>query len=306
MSGVVTPVGNSYLDGDNRLRSWFFSLDHKRIGILYLISITLFFFIGSLAALVFRVELMAPKGMFLESDGYNRLFSLHGIVMVFLFLIPAIPATLGNFLLPIMVGAKDLAFPKLNLASWYVFMLSGAFILWSIIGGGVDTGWTFYTPYSTTYANTQVMAAALGAFIAGFSSIFTAINFVVTIHTMRAPGLTWFRLPLFVWALYGTSLVIILRHTGACDHVSSRRGGASRRRGDFRSLIRRGSYLVPTSVLVLFPSRRVHYDFTRDGVLSAKSLRRSHDDAFLDIHLSSMRRSRSQVSVFSCGDTTCL
>jgi cytochrome c oxidase subunit I len=210
MSGIVTPAGNSYIDGDNRLRSWFFSLDHKRIGILYLISITIFFFIGSLAAFVFRVELMAPKGMFLESDGYNRLFSLHGIVMVFLFLIPSIPAVLGNFLLPIMVGAKDLAFPRLNLASWYVFMAAGLFILWSIVGGGVDTGWTFYTPYSTTYANTQVMAAALGAFIAGFSSIFTAINFIVTIHTMRAPGLTWFRLPLFVWAMYGTSLVIVL------------------------------------------------------------------------------------------------
>ncbi len=200
----------SYLGGDTTLKSWLLTGDHKRIGVLYLISITFFFVIGGLAAFIFRVELMYPQGMFLESDTYNRLFSLHGITMVFLFLIVAVPATLGNFLLPIMIGARDLAFPKINLASWYIYVLGGLLVLLAIIGGGVDTGWTFYTPYSSTYANTQVMYAAVAVFVVGFSSIFTAVNFIATVHTMRAPGLTWFRLPLFVWALYATSLVILM------------------------------------------------------------------------------------------------
>lgn len=200
----------SYLGGLNTVKSWLLTVDHKRIAVLYTISITLFFIIGGLAAFIFRVELMYPEGAFMESDTYNRLFSLHGIVMVFLFLIVAIPATLGNFLVPIMVGARDLAFPKLNLASWYLYVAGGAFVIYSIVRGGVDTGWTFYTPYSSTYANTQVMSAALGVFISGFGSIFTGINFIVTVHTMRAPGLTWFRLPLFIWSMYATSLVILL------------------------------------------------------------------------------------------------
>lgn len=200
----------NYLGGQYTLKSWLLTGDHKRIAMLYLFSVSFFFTIGGLAALIFRVELTQPKGFFLESDTYNRLFSLHGIVMVFLFLIPAIPAILGNFLIPIMIGARDLAFPKINLLSWYVYMAGGAFILFAIIGGGVDTGWTFYTPYSSTYANTSVIAAGMGAFIVGFSSIFTALNFIVTIHTMRAPGMTWFRLPLFVWGHYATSLVIVL------------------------------------------------------------------------------------------------
>src|SRR5436305_4536219 len=135
---------------------------------------------------------------------------MHGIVMVFFFLIPAIPAVLGNFLMPIMLGAKDLAFPKVNLGSWYVYNLAALFTLWSILHGGVDTGWTFYTPFSTTYSNTYVITAALGIFIAGFSSIMTGLNFIVTVHRMRAPGLTWFRLPLFVWSMYATSLIMIL------------------------------------------------------------------------------------------------
>jgi cytochrome c oxidase subunit 1 len=135
---------------------------------------------------------------------------MHGIIMVFFFLVPSIPAVLGNFLIPLMIGARDLAFPRLNLASWYIFIIGGATTLWAVMTGGVDTGWTFYTPYSSTAANTNVIPAALGIFIAGFSSILTGLNFIVTIHTMRAPGLTWFRLPLFVWAHYATSIIFIL------------------------------------------------------------------------------------------------
>lgn len=206
----MSSISASYLGGENTVRSWLGTLDHKRIALLYLFSVTLFFLIGGVAALIFRVELMFPQGAFLESDQYNRLFSLHGIVMVFLFLLVAIPAILGNFLIPIMIGTKDLAFPKLNLASWYIYMTGGGLILYAIIAGGVDTGWTFYTPYSTSYASTQVFAAALGAFIAGFGNIFTSVNFLATIHTMRAPGMTWFKMPLMIWALYATSIVTIL------------------------------------------------------------------------------------------------
>src|SRR2546430_12573049 len=130
--------------------------------------------------------------------------------MVFLFLVPSIPATLGNFLVPMMIGAKDLAFPKLNLLSWYIFMVGGAFVLYAMLVGGVDTGWTFYVPFSTSYANTYVIMTGLGIFIAGFSSILTGLNFIVTIHRMRAPGLTWFRLPLFIWSLYATSIIQVL------------------------------------------------------------------------------------------------
>jgi cytochrome c oxidase subunit 1 len=203
-------VKRNYLNADYNIWSWFFTTDHKRVAILYLISITFFFFIGGAAAVLFRIELMTPEGDLVIPETYNKLFTMHGIVMVFFFLVPAVPAVLGNFLIPMMVGARDLAFPKLNLASWYIFMLGGLFTIWSILTGGVDTGWTFYTPYSSTYGNTSVISAALGVFIVGFSSILTALNIIVTVHTMRAPGLTWFRLPLFVWALYTTSLVIIL------------------------------------------------------------------------------------------------
>ncbi len=207
----------NYLNNGNTLRSWLFTLDHKRIGVLYIFSILLFFFFGGLAASLFRVDLMhsgAPTDAhgykLLSDDTYNKLFSMHGIVMIFFFLIPSIPAVLGNFLIPIMVGARDMAFPKINLLSWYVFMTGGILALFAIISGGVDTGWTFYAPYSTMYANSHVVLAVAGAFIAGFSSILTALNIVVTVHKMRCPGLTWFRMPLFVWALYATSLLQIL------------------------------------------------------------------------------------------------
>src|SRR5438270_12566215 len=199
-----------YLNQEFGIKSWLLTKDHKRIGILYLLSITLFFFVGGFFAVMIRLNLLTPDGALVSADTYNKLFTMHGIMMVFFFLVPSIPATLGNFVLPLALGAKDVAFPKINLLSWYIFILGGAFTLWAVISGGVDTGWTFYTPFSTSYANTHVITAALGIFIAGFSSILTGLNFIVTIHRMRAPGLTWFRLPLFVWATYATALIQVL------------------------------------------------------------------------------------------------
>jgi cytochrome c oxidase subunit I len=199
-----------YLNVDYTWKSWLLTLDHKRIGILYMVSITLFFFIGGLFATLVRLELMTPAADLFRSETYNKLFTMHGVIMVFFFLIPSIPTVLGNFLLPLMIGARDLAFPRLNLASWYIFMFGGLFAIAAMVTGGVDTGWTFYTPFSTAYSNTHVVAMAIGIFIAGFSSIFSGINFIVTVHTMRAPGLTWFRLPLFVWSLYATSIIMVL------------------------------------------------------------------------------------------------
>ncbi|MEM8962977.1 MAG: cytochrome c oxidase subunit I [Acidobacteriota bacterium] len=201
---------DNYLNDGWRLQDWLLSLDHKRIGILYLISITVFFALGGAYAALIRLELITPGGDLLSPDAYNRAFTMHGVLMVFFFLIPSIPAVFGNFVLPLMIGAKDVAFPKLNLASWYMYMIGGTLTLVAMVTGGVDTGWTFYTPYSTAYSNTFVAAVAVGIFVNGFSSIFTGINFMVTIHRMRAPGLTWFRLPLFIWAMYATSLIMIL------------------------------------------------------------------------------------------------
>jgi cytochrome c oxidase subunit 1 len=204
------PPRVNYLNVAYGVKSWLLTTDHKRIALLYLTGITLMFFLGGSFAVLIRLELVTPAGDLVQSETYNKLFTLHGIIMVFFFLIPSIPAFLGNFLIPIMIGARDLAFPRLNLASWYLYMLGGAFTIFALVRGGVDTGWTFYTPYSTDYSNTHVIAAGLGIFIAGFSSILTGLNFIVTIHRMRAPGLTWFRLPLFVWAHYATSLIFIL------------------------------------------------------------------------------------------------
>jgi len=199
-----------YLNVNYGIKSWLLTTDHKRIALLYLVSITFFFFIGGAAAVLMRLHLISPQGALFEPAAYNKLFTMHGIIMVFFFMIPSIPAVLGNFLVPMMIGARDLAFPKINLLSWYVFIAGGLLELYAIFYGGVDTGWTFYTPLSTAYLNTNVMAAALGVFIAGFSSILTGLNFVVTIHKMRAPGLTWFRMPLFIWAIYATSIIFIL------------------------------------------------------------------------------------------------
>ncbi len=200
----------NYLNAQFGVKSWLLTVDHKRIALLYLIAITFFFFLGGSFAVMIRLELLTPQGDLFQSETYNKLFTMHGIIMVFFFLIPSIPATLGNFLVPLMIGARDLAFPRLNLASWYLFMVGGCFSVFAAIFGGIDTGWTFYTPYSSTYSNGWVLVTAVGIFINGFSSILTGLNFIVTIHTMRAPGLTWFRLPLFIWSHYATSLIFVL------------------------------------------------------------------------------------------------
>jgi cytochrome c oxidase subunit 1 len=187
-----------------------FTTDHKRVAILYLVSITLMFFIGGIFATLIRLELITPRSDLLQPHTYNKMFTMHGIVMVWFFLIPSIPAVLGNFLIPMMIGARDLAFPRLNILSWWIFSASAIFVLVTIVIGGVDTGWTFYTPFSTMFSNTHAIAAACAIFINGFATILTGLNFIVTVHTMRAPGMTWFRLPLFVWSNYATSLIMVL------------------------------------------------------------------------------------------------
>ena len=199
-----------YLNAEYGIRSWLLTTDHKRIAILYLISITLFFAVGATFAGVIRLELLTPAGDLVSDDTYNKMFTMHGIVMIFLFLIPSIPAVFGNFFVPMMIGARDLAFPKINLLSWYVYVVGAIFTLVAITAGGVDTGWTFYTPFSTQASNSNVLTAAIGVFIAGFSSILTGLNFIVTIHRMRAPGMTWMRMPLFLWSIYATALINVL------------------------------------------------------------------------------------------------
>ncbi|MEK6320599.1 MAG: cytochrome c oxidase subunit I [Acidobacteriota bacterium] len=206
----VVPPRTHYVNATYGVKSWLLTTDHKRIALLYLASVTFFFFLGGLFAVLIRLELLTPQGDLVQAETYNRLFTMHGVVMVFFFLIPAIPAVLGNFLVPLMIGARDLAFPKLNLLSWYIYNAGALFTVLAILMGGVDTGWTFYTPYSSTYSNGNVILTGIGVFITGFSSILTGLNFIVTIHTMRAPGLTWFRLPLFIWSHYATSLIFIL------------------------------------------------------------------------------------------------
>ena len=199
-----------YLNVNYGIRSWLLTTDHKRIALLYLATITVMFMLGGLFAVLVRLELMTPAGDVVMSETYNKMFTMHGIAMIFFFLIPSVPAVLGNFLVPMMIGARDLAFPRLNLASWYIYTIGALFTLYTIVSGGVDTGWTFYTPYSTVWSGTNVIPVAVGIFITGFSSILTGLNFIVTIHRMRAPGLTWFRLPLFIWAHYAASIIMIL------------------------------------------------------------------------------------------------
>jgi cytochrome c oxidase subunit I len=199
-----------YINTDYGWKSWLFTLDHKRICILYLISITVMFALGGFGAMMVRLNLLSPDGAIVRPQTYNRMFSMHGVVMVFFFLVPSIPATLGNFLVPMMIGAKDLAFPKLNLLSWYLFVVGALIAICAMVFGGIDTGWTFYAPLSTRYSYDQVALTIVGIFLAGFSSILTGLNFIVTIHKMRAPGLTWFRLPLFIWSHYATSLIQVV------------------------------------------------------------------------------------------------
>ncbi len=207
---IAEPVRKNYLNDKQGILSWLLTTDHKRIGLLYTFSITVLFFIGGFFALMMRLELLSPRNWLVSTETYNKLFTMHGIIMVWFFLIPSIPNTIGNFVIPLMIGAKDLAFPKLNLASWYVFMLGAGVTIYALFRGGVDTGWTFYTPFSTGYSTTYVIAAAMGIFISGFSTIMTSVNFIATIHRMRAPGLTWFRLPIFIWSMYANSVVLVL------------------------------------------------------------------------------------------------
>jgi len=202
-------VSNNYLQEPKGLKSWLFTLDHKRIAILYLVGISLSFILGGILALLIRWELISPAQNIVGAETYNRLFTLHGAVMIFLFIIPGIPAAMGNFVLPLMLGAKDVAFPRLNLTSWYIYMFGMILALVSIVTGSVDTGWTFYTPYSTQTSG-AVVAMTTAVFILGFSSIFTGLNFLVTIHKLRAPGMTWFKMPLFIWAIYATAIIQIL------------------------------------------------------------------------------------------------
>ncbi len=200
---------HTYLNAEKGIMSWLVTLDHKRIGLLYLGSITLFFFVGGVLALLLRTELLTPAQSIIDADTYNQIFTLHGAIMIFLFIIPSIPAALGNFFLPMMIGAKDVAFPRLNLASFWIYVLGALFALYSIISGAVDTGWTFYTPYSVQ-TGTAVVSMTFAVFILGFSSILTGINFIVTLHKLRSPGLTWSRMPLFLWSLYATAIIQIL------------------------------------------------------------------------------------------------
>jgi cytochrome c oxidase subunit I len=210
MNSAAVLLHDNYLVAGANWRSWLVTLDHKRIGILYTITITLLFLIGGTAAALIRLDLLTPNSEVVSVETYNKLFTIHGVIMVWFFLIPSIPATLGNFLVPMMIGARDLAFPRLNLASWYLFVAGALFTIYALVAGGVDTGWTFYTPFSTVFSNSNVIAAVTGVFIAGFSSILTGLNFIVTTHQMRAPGMTWFRLPLFMWSMYATSLILVL------------------------------------------------------------------------------------------------
>jgi cytochrome c oxidase subunit I len=189
--------------------SWMTTVDHKRLGVMYLFSVLAAFFVGGLFALLIRLELMTPKSDFITAEQYNIAFTLHGAIMVFLFIIPSIPAALGNFVLPLMLGAKDVAFPRLNLASFWVYVFGSIMAVTAIVVGGVDTGWTFYTPYSTSTSGPVTMMT-MAVFVLGFSSIFTGINFIATVHKLRAPGMGWFQMPLFVWGIYATAIIQVL------------------------------------------------------------------------------------------------
>jgi len=199
----------NYLNDGTTVMSWLNTRDHKRVGVMFLVAVIFFFFLGGVFALALRMKLLQPGPFLIDALSYNRLFSLHGIIMVWLFLIPAIPSAFGNFVLPLMLGARDVAFPRLNLASLYIYLAGAALTIFAMVHGGADTGWTFYTPYSST-TPTQVFPVLMGVFILGFSSILTGVNFIVTVHTLRAPGLSWMKMPLFAWAIYAASIIQIL------------------------------------------------------------------------------------------------
>ena len=198
-----------YIHESRGIMSWIITLDHKRIGIMYLISVLTMFLFGGICALVVRTELLTPGRTIMDAAAYNQWFTLHGAIMVFLFIIPSVPAALGNFFIPLMLGAKDVAFPRLNLMSFYIYVIGAVFAIFSIVTNAIDTGWTFYTPYST-HTNASVISMTLAVFILGFSSILTGVNFIATVHKLRAPGLHWKRLPLFIWSIYATSVIQVL------------------------------------------------------------------------------------------------
>jgi cytochrome c oxidase subunit 1 len=200
----------TYLNVSRGVASWLLTTDHKRIALLYLVPVTVMFFIGSFFMIIVRLNLLTPDGALVSADTYNKSFTAHGVIMVFFFLVPVIPTILGNFFLPMMIGAKDLAFPRINLLSWYLFMLGGAWTIFAVLYGGVDTGWTFYTPYSSQSSHYNVALTMTGVVMSGFSSLLTGLNFIVTTHWLRAPGMTWFRLPIFVWTIYATSFIFLL------------------------------------------------------------------------------------------------
>jgi cytochrome c oxidase subunit 1 len=199
----------NYLSERSTILSWVLTTDHKRIGVMFLCATSIAFALGGLFAMLIRIEHLTPTRTIVSALTYNRLFTLHGVIMVFLFLLPATPNAFGNFILPLMLGAKDVAFPRLNLLSFYLYLGGAVLVLYSMLANGLDTGWTFYTPYSTQ-SPTAVVPAVCGVFVIGLSSIVTGMNFIVTIHTMRAKGLTWMRLPLFVWSIYATSIIQVL------------------------------------------------------------------------------------------------
>ena len=250
---------------------------------MFLVSVAACLFLGATFALLIRTELTLPGPTIMNETTakivsalsvtetqitpqqmYNRVFTLHGAIMIFLFIIPAIPAALGNFVLPLLLGAKDVAFPRLNLVSFYLFFFGALFFVLTLLLGGIDTGWTFYTPYSVE-TGTAVTTAVTGAFILGFSSIFTGLNFLVTIHTLRPPGMTWFKMPLFLWALYAHGHHPGAGHAGAGHHAAAAGRGADVRRRHLRSDAGRRPDPVPALLLVLFPSGRVHHDPAGDG-----------------------------------------
>jgi len=208
--GAPAESGRNYFNAEKGLWSWLTTIDHKRIGIMYLVSVAIAFGLGGFFALLLRLKLLSPHDFLISREAYNQAFTLHGAVMVFLFIIPSIPATLGNFFLPMMIGAKDVAFPKLNLLSLYIYWVGTIMALSTIVGGGVSTGWTFYTPFSTGADAGNVVAMTLSVFVLGFSSILTGLNFIVSIHKLRAPGMGWYKMPLFLWAVYSTSIIQVL------------------------------------------------------------------------------------------------
>jgi cytochrome c oxidase subunit 1 len=206
---VLTLPEVSYLNADRGIKSWLLTLDHKRIALMYLVLTTVALFLGGIFAMLIRFEHLSPGPTIMGPNTYNRMFTLHGVVMIFLFMIPAIPGIFGNFFIPLMLGAKDVAFPRLNLLSVYVYAAGAALALYAMASGGMDSGWTFYAPYSLSTPAT-LAPALVGIFIIGFSSILTGLNFIVTVHTMRAPGMTWMRMPLFIWGAYATSIIQVL------------------------------------------------------------------------------------------------